>query len=106
MDVPAALGSRTYDMEGRTVFELTDPAGRDATTVYRLEVEGGHVVCEQVDERPEVAMGNDVLGSLYLGGGDALAMASAGLIAGDEAAVRQLHRLMRTDQVPWCPETF
>lgn len=106
MDVPGALGARTYETEGRVVFELTDPAGRDATTIYRLEVEGGHVVCEQVDERPDLAMGNDALGSLYLGGGDGLAMASAGLIVGDKAAVRQLHRLMRTDRMPWCPEVF
>jgi len=106
MDVPAALGARAYEADGDVVFELTDPAGRDATAVYRLEVGDGDVVCERVDERAEVAMANDVLGSLYLGGGDALAMASAGLIVGDEAAVRQLHRLMRTDRAPWCPEVF
>lgn len=106
MDVPAALGARTYETAGRVVFELTDPAGRDTTATYRLEVGDGDIVCEQVDERPEVAMASDVLGSLYLGGGDALAMASAGLILGDQAAVSQLHRLMRTDRVPWCPEVF
>lgn len=106
MDVPTALAARTYETDGLVVFEVTDPTGRDATTVYRLEVEDGDVVCEPVDERPEVAMANDALSSLYLGGGDALAMAAAGLIVGDETAVRRLHRLMRTDRAPWCPEVF
>lgn len=106
MDVPTALEARTFDVEASVVFEVTDPAGLKATSVYRLDVGGGDVGCEEVDERPEISLDADLLGSLYLGGGDALAMASAGLIVGDEAAVIRLHRLMRTDQAPWCPDVF
>ncbi len=106
MDVPAALQARSYEGEGSVVFEVTDPAGRDATAVYRLDASGGDVVCEQVDDRPDVALDVDTLGSLYLGGGDGLAMASAGLIVGDGQAITRLHRLMRTDQAPWCPDVF
>lgn len=106
MDVSAALRARSYEAEGSVVFGVTDPAGRDATAVYRLDVAAGHGQCEQVDERPEIALDVDALGSLYLGGGSALAMASAGLIVGDDSSVTQLHRLMRTDQAPWCPDVF
>ncbi len=106
MDVPAAVQARSFDVEGSVVFEVTDPAGRDATAVYRLDVGGGDVLCEQVDEQPEIGFDADILGSLYLGGGDALAMASAGLIVGDEEVVTRFHRLMRTDQAPWCPDVF
>lgn len=106
MDVPAALQARSYEVEGSVVFEVTDPAGRDATAVYRLDAGGGDVLCEQVEERPEIALDADALASLYLGGGNALAMASAGLIVGDDVSVTRLHRLMRTDQAPWCPDVF
>lgn len=106
MDVPVALQARSYQAEGSVVFEVTDPAGRDATAIYRLEVSDGDASCQRVEERPEIALDSDALGSLYLGGGDALALASARLISGDDAAVRRLHRLMRTDRAPWCPDVF
>jgi predicted acetyltransferase len=59
-----------------------------------------------VNERPDVSCGIDVIGQLYLGGGDALALAAAGRLDGEPAAVNLIHRLFRTDRPPWCPEVF
>lgn len=106
MDVPVALAARSYDSDGMVTFELSDPAQPDNSGTYRLEVSEGEAGCERVSEVADVSLGADVLGHLYLGGGDALAMASAGRIEGDPGAVATLHRVMRTDQPPWCPEVF
>lgn len=106
MDVPAALEARTYEHDGVVTIEVDDMFRGDTTGVYRLEVSGGNARCEVVDAPLDVALSLDVLGHLYLGGGDALAMAAAGRIGGDPSAVANLHRLFRTANAPWCPEVF
>ncbi|HEX6220721.1 MAG TPA: GNAT family N-acetyltransferase [Acidimicrobiia bacterium] len=106
MDVPAALGARTYEHDGVVTLEVND-GFRDGTSgVYRLEVSDGRAHCEPVEANPDVAMSLDVLGHLYLGGGDASAMAAAGRISGDPGAVAKLHVMFRTAVAPWCPEVF
>lgn len=106
MDIPAALSARTYDQDGSTVFEVNDAVRPANSGAYRLEVNGREVGCERVTETPDVSLDIDVLGHLYLGGGDAFSMAAAGRIEGEEAGVATLHRLMRSDRPPWCPEVF
>lgn len=73
---------------------------------YRLEIGDGIAHCERVSGNSALRFEIDVLGSLYLGGGHAMALSSAGRITGDPEAVRALHRLFRTDVPPWCPEVF
>ena len=106
MDVPAALEARTYDHDGVVDFALADVTRPQASGTYRLEVSNGEAHCERVTEDGDLALDIDVLGSLYLGGGDAMAMFSAGRITGDGRAVQTLHRMLRTDVAPWCPEVF
>jgi predicted acetyltransferase len=106
MDVPAALNARGYESDGMVSFEVTDPTRPGTSGTYRLEASGGAGLCERVGAGADVSMDIDVLGHLYLGGGNALAMAAAGRIEGDPAAVRALHRLFRADPAPWCPEVF
>lgn len=106
MDIPVAMSARRYDYDGHLVFGVEDRARPDNTGTYRLEVSDGVGHCERVSGAGEVVVDIDVLGHLYLGGGDALGMAAAGRIEGDPGAVRRLHRIMRTDQQPWCPEVF
>lgn len=106
MDIPAALSARTYDSEGVVVFRLTDPTRPQLSGTYRLEVADGVGNCERADAPADVSLEADILGSLYLGGADAISMAVAGRIDGDAEAVRRIHRLFRSDHPPWCPEVF
>jgi len=106
MDVPAALSARSYHYDGHLVFGVEDRARPENTGTYRLEVSDGVGHCERVSGAGEVVVDIDVLGHLYLGAGDARGMAEAGRIEGDPGAVRRLHRIMRTDRQPWCPEVF
>jgi predicted acetyltransferase len=106
MDVSAALASRRYDNNGVITFDLHDPAMPQTSGTYRLEVDDGVGRCQLVDSHADLAFDGDVLGSLYLGGADAMAMYRAGRITGDPGAALTLHRIFRSDQPPWCPEVF
>lgn len=107
LDIPVALESRAYQQDGRLVIGVDDPFRPDNTGIYSLTVESGEAKCGRVEGvEPDVECGVDVLGHLYLGGGDAYGMAHAGRIRGDGPGVSTLHRLFRTDRAPWCPEVF
>jgi predicted acetyltransferase len=106
MDIPAALCARSYESDGVITFEVHDGARPDNSGTYRLECREGHGSCERVDATADLVFDTDVLGHLYLGGGDAGMMLAAGRIEGDRESTRTLHRLFRTDQAPWCPEVF
>jgi predicted acetyltransferase len=106
MDVVAALEARTYETDGRILIGVDDRTRPAVSGTYLLEVEQGSGSCERVDADAEVMLAADVLGHLYLGGGDALGMAAAGRIGGDPVVVRRLHRIFRTDAPPWCSEVF
>lgn len=106
LDVPSALGARTYETDGSIVMEVSDPFLPAVGGRYRLDVTGGHSTVGITDAPPDVVCGIDVLGGLYLGGGDAFALADAGRIVGDAEAVTRLHRMFRTDTMPWCNQVF
>lgn len=106
MDVPSALEARTYESDAVVTFGVSDPSRPVPAQGFRLEVVAGVGHCVPLSGDPELTMPADVLGHLYLGGGSATAMAGAGRIDGDPAAVGDFHRLFRTSQAPWCPEVF
>jgi predicted acetyltransferase len=75
--------------------------------VYELEVVEGSGVCERVrGAKPDLSFDIDVLGGLYLGGGDAVSIARGGRIEGKDEAVVRLQRMFRGDSQPWCEEIF
>lgn len=106
MDVPAALSARGYEYDGAVVFGVHDSIPHTTTGTYRLEVAEGVGHCERVDLAPELELDVSVLARLYLGGGDVPSLAAAGMIEGGQGAMTALHRIMRTDVAPWCPEIF
>lgn len=106
MDVPAALEGRAYGTDGEIVFAITDATRPENEGTYSLEVVAGKPTCRRTDDPAEVSCEIDVLGHLYLGGGDAGVMAGAGRVEGDPDAVARLHRIFATDSAPWCPEVF
>lgn len=106
MDVPAALEARSYERDGSIRLAVDDPFRPDTSGVYELVVSDGEGKCVRVDGSPDVSLGIDMLGALYLGGSSAVSMAAAGKLDGDEVSVALLHRLFHTDVAPWCEEVF
>jgi predicted acetyltransferase len=107
MDVKTALEGRTYEDNGEIVFAVSDESRPDNSGTYRLAVDHGSAQCERdPSEEADLTFDIDVLGHLYLGGGNGLTMAEAGRIQGSAEAVQRLHRLFRTTVAPWCPEVF
>jgi len=106
LDVAAALSARRYPTEGRIVVEVTDPLGIAAG---RFALEGGPTgaTCTATDATAEMTLPVDALGSLYLGGVSALALAGAGRI--DEhttGTVARADTMFRSSITPWCSTWF
>lgn len=91
LDVPAALTARGYAAAGRLVFEIVD--GDDAVRgSWVLEAGPDGATCRRAGEtgRSQLAFGVAALGSLYLGGVTASALAAAGRIRVVEVAALHL----------------
>ena len=103
VDVPAALGARTYEIEPDVVLEVSDAfcpwnAGR-----YRLTGDG----CEPTDAQPDLALDAATLGAAYLGGPTLRALAEAGRVRElQPGAVDRASAAFRGAVEPWCPESF
>ncbi len=106
LDVTRALEARSYESDGSVTFRLVDTFRPRTEGTYRLDVEGGAGSCERADVAPDIEIDVDVLGALYLGGGDAHGYADAGRIRGDVSAVGALDRILRTARSPWCNQVF
>lgn len=76
LDVAAALSARRYAVELDTVLEVEGDR-------YRLTGGPDGAECTPTTALPDVTLGHSALGSLYLGGHRAAALARAGLIEGD-----------------------
>jgi len=103
VDVAAALDARAYGTGERVVLEVADEfcpwnAGR-----WEVSEEG----VERSQHEPDLALGVDMLGSVYLGGFTFADLARAGRV--EELRPGGLARadaLFRRDTLPWCPEIF
>ncbi|SUA41654.1 Enhanced intracellular survival protein [Nocardia africana] len=65
MDVPAALSARDYETDLDVVVAVDDPF-RHAGGTFALRVRDGRAECEPTTRAPDLELGIDVLGSLYL----------------------------------------
>jgi predicted acetyltransferase len=106
LDVKAALEARTYEQDGTIQFTVTNAFRTDVEGSYELSIDNGVALCTRIDGDSDLAVDLDVLGSLYLGGADALAYGAANRIRANSAAVNHLNRLFRTAEQPWCNQVF
>jgi predicted acetyltransferase len=107
LDVIGALEARSYAADGTLRFTVADAFLQDAGGAFELTVTDGVGLCRRFDGADvDLAMDTVDLAGLYLGGGDAHAMAMAGRLTGDEESVRALDRMFRGDVAPWCEEVF
>jgi predicted acetyltransferase len=106
LDVAAALSARRYATEGRLVIEVTDALG---ITAGRFALDGSPTgaTCTATDATAELTLPVESLGSLYLGGRSALALAHAGRIDEHSAgALARADTLFRSPVTPWCSTWF
>jgi predicted acetyltransferase len=106
LDVERALSSRTYEEDGTFNFDIVDPYRPVTEGSYRLVVNDGVGTCERTDSPAVLELDVDVLGALYLGGGDARAYGEAGRIRGPQEDIDRMHRMFRTMSAPWCDQVF
>ena len=107
LDVVRALEARSYAADGTLRFSVEDPFMPDLGGSFELIVSEGRGTCRQTDTaEADLALGIVELSSLYLGGGNALAMSQAGQIRGDGDLITLLDRMFRGDVAPWCEEVF
>ena len=108
LDVPAALGKRSYRGSGRIVLEVLDDLGISGGR-YALTVVDGAAQIDRVDATaaPDATLTVNALGSLYLGGVQASTLAAAGgLTAHADDAVGVLDALFGRAQEPYCITHF
>lgn len=106
LDVAACLGTRDYAVDGAVTIAIADPWYDDIDGRWRLTVHGGKGAAVRTDGPPEVSMGVDVLGSLLMGGFGAEALAAAGRVHGEPAAIRRLDRMLDWPTAPFVQEIF
>lgn len=103
VDVPAALGARTYRGPGSVVIDVRDTILTGNSGRYRVSADG----CASTDEPAALSMTVDTLAMLYLGGRLVSALVTAGRIeATDVESVAIADRLFATDVAPWCGTPF
>lgn len=102
LDVPAALAARTYGTAEPVVVEVDDPLMTGNSGRYRVGPDGG----ARTDAAPDVHVGVSALASVYLGGTRFTALAAAGRVRGDVAALRRADLLFAADRAPWSGTYF
>lgn len=107
LDPVAALAARRYESTGRVVLEIDDPHGHAAGRLVLEADADGAGRAAPTDAAPDLTLGVDVLGSLYLGGGDLHAASVAGRVTEHRpGAVGRVARLLRTTRAPWTGTWF
>ena len=106
LDVPTAFSGRVYVTTARVVIEVIDKHGFAAGT-FALDADPAGAECRATTESPDVTMHVSDLGTLYLGGTSATALAAVGRI--DEhrvGSVAVLEAVLRSATPPWCSTMF
>lgn len=106
LDVIVALEARSYEQDGATRFTIVSSFRSETDGSYELAVDAGVGSCRRIDGDTDIEIDLDVLGALYLGGGDAHAYAAAGRIRADVGDVGRLRALFHTARAPWCNQVF
>jgi predicted acetyltransferase len=106
LDVPAALGARTYQVDGALVLEVHD-GFLDRGGRFLLDGGPSGATCVPTDREPDLELGIAALGSLYLGGHNARTLAEAGLVGQRTAgAVHRAGLMFGTDRPAHCGTHF
>jgi predicted acetyltransferase len=107
VDVPAALGARSYASDDSVVFDVNDSfcswnAGR-----HRLVTDEGRGEVEPASGDPDLLVDVTDLATTYLGAYSFTQLVRAGRVAeAKPGAAARADAMFRTSFAPWCPEIF
>jgi predicted acetyltransferase len=107
MDVPRALGGRTYAAEGCITFGLRDASLPQNEGRYVLDASTTDARCTRTESADaEIELDVADLGAAYLGGVSFRALARAGRARGSDDALGRADALFASDPAPWNMELF
>jgi predicted acetyltransferase len=107
LDVEAALSARGYGSEGSLVLEVDDPFRPAAGGRFQLDAGPDGATCKRTDATPDLSLGIDVLGALWLGANVPSLLAAAGHVAERSAgALAVADRLLPMPQSPLLQTPF
>jgi predicted acetyltransferase len=105
IDIPSALGARSYSVEFAAVLRVLDPLFGDRN--YRVNGGPEGADCAPTDAAADVALTVDAFGSVYLGGGRLTTLAAAGRVSADDPALlSRLDRAFLADRAPFHGTAF
>jgi GNAT superfamily N-acetyltransferase len=102
VDLPEALAARTWSAPCDVVVEVADTAAPWNEGRWRIHVDvSGTAVAERTTADADLRVPVEALGAAYLGGGNLVGLARAGLVAeARPGAASELWRALRTDVAP------
>lgn len=105
-DVEEALRHRPYGDDGALSVRVADPLCDWNEAVFGIEAAGGHTEVSRAGGEGDLTVPVAALAVLLAGHRSATQLARAGLVAGDEKALRVADGLFATTFAPWCPDGF
>lgn len=108
VDLPEALAARTWSAPCDTVVDVTDTHAPWNAGRWRIHADAdGAAVVERTDADADLRLSVEALGAAYLGGGNLVALARAGLVTeARHGAASALWRALRTDVAPGASMMF
>jgi len=107
VDLPAALGARTYDLPFDGVVEVRDRLAARNDGRWRLELGSDGATCTRTDSEADVRLDVSELGGAYLGGMSLLSRGFAGAVEErTPGALAALSNAFRHEPAPYCPFVF
>jgi predicted acetyltransferase len=106
LDVAEALERRSYAADGSVVLDIDDAFIPETSGRYELSVTEGTATVTTTDQPADVALGIDMLGSIYLGYHRAGQLQRAARISGSAEGVATLDRIMAWPVPAWTQEIF
>ena len=105
VDLPRAIPLRTY-RAASVVARVVDPFCPWNDGIWRLDLAADRGTATRTDAPPDLQLDISDLGAAFLGGTKIAALAAAGRVTGDAAAIDRLDLAMGTSLQPWTPEGF
>ena len=102
-----ALGSRTYETEGRIVLEVMDTEASGGRMRLALDAGPDGATCRVTDASPDLTVGVSALAAAYLGGTRLRdAVLATAVDEHTDGALALADRLFHTIDEPWCSTFF
>ena len=107
VDLPAALAGRRYAAPIDVVLEVRDDLCPWNTGRWHLRGGRDDATCMSTDAEPQLRLGIEDLGAVYLGGTTLTTLAAAGrVVAADPKVLIEASVAFGWNVAPWCPVVF